>query len=57
MNCIERYIERNATLYPDKTAIVCDGEHCTYSMLQERISRKVAALQEAGCREGQIVCL
>ena len=54
---IERYIERNATLYPDKTAIVCDGEHCTYSMLQERISRKAAALQEAGCREGQIVCL
>ena len=57
MNSIERYIERNATLYPDKTAIVCDGEHCTYSMLQERISRKAAALQEAGCREGQIVCL
>ena len=57
MNCIERYIERNATLYPDKTAIVCDGEHCIYSMLQERISRKAAALQEAGCREGQIVCL
>ena len=57
MNCIERYIERNATLYPDKTAIVCDGEHCTYSMLQERISRKAAALQAAGCREGQIVCL
>ena len=57
MNCIERYIERNATLFPDKTAIVCDGEHCTYSMLQERISRKAAALQEAGCREGQIVCL
>ena len=54
---IERYIERNATLFPDKTAIVCDGEHCTYSMLQERISRKAAALQEAGCREGQIVCL
>ena len=57
MNSIEHYIERNATLYPDKTAIVCDGEHCTYSMLQERISRKAAALQEAGCREGQIVCL
>ena len=57
MNSIERYIERNATLYPDKTAIVCDGEHCTYSMLQERISRKAAALQAAGCREGQIVCL
>jgi acyl-CoA synthetase (AMP-forming)/AMP-acid ligase II len=54
---IERYIERNATLYPDKTAIVCDGDHCTYSMLQERISRKAAALQEAGYREGQIVCL
>ena len=57
MNSIERYIERNATLFPDKTAIVCDGEHCTYSMLQERISRKAAALQEAGYREGQIVCL
>ena len=57
MMTIERYIERNATLYPDKTAIVCDGEHCTYSMLQERISRKAAALQAAGYREGQIVCL
>ena len=57
MNSIERYIERNATLYPDKAAIVCDGDHCTYSMLQERISQKAAALQEAGCREGQIVCL
>ena len=57
MNSIERYIERNATLYPDKTAIVCDGEHCTYSMLHERISQKAAALQEAGYREGQIVCL
>ena len=57
MNCIERYIERNATLYPDKTAIVCDGERCTYSILQERISRKASALQAAGCQEGQIVCL
>ena len=57
MMTIERYIERNATLYPDKTAIVCDGDHCTYSMLHERISQKAAALQEAGYREGQIVCL
>ncbi len=57
MMTIERYIERNATLYPDETAIVCDGEHCTYSMLHERIRRKAAALQAAGYREGQIVCL
>ena len=57
MMTIERYIERNATLYPDKTAIVCDGDHCTYSMLHERISQKAAALQAAGYREGQIVCL
>ena len=57
MNCIERYIERNATLYPDKTAIVCNGEHCTYTMLHERISRKATALRATGFREGQIVCL
>ena len=57
MMTIERYIERNATLYPDKTAIVCNGEHCTYTMLHERISRKATALRATGFREGQIVCL
>ena len=54
---IEDYIERHAAAFPDKTAIVCGGEHCTYRALQERIVRKVAELQQAGYAEGQIVCL
>ena len=57
MMTIERYIERNATVYPDKTAIVCDNERCTYRTLQDRINRKAVALKEANFQEGQIVCL
>ena len=54
---IEDYIERNATIYSDKTAVVCDNERCTYQALYERIKRKAIELKEANYQEGQIVCL
>ena len=40
MMTIEDYIECNATTYPDKIAVVCDNEKCTYKALHERIKRK-----------------
>ena len=54
---IENYIERNATSYPDKIAVVCNQDRCTYQQLQERISRRVDELKKGNCQEGQIVCL
>ena len=54
---IENYIERNAIMYPDKIAIVCGQDRCTYLALQERIKKKVIELKEANYQEGQIVCL
>lgn len=54
---IEDYIECNATTYPDKIAVVCDNEKCTYKALYERIKRKAIELKEANFQDGQIVCL
>lgn len=54
---IENYIERNAELYPDKTAIVCRQDSCTYQTLQKRIDERTACLKEAGYGKGQIVSL
>ena len=57
MQTIESYIAQNARMYPDKTAIVCGTERCTYKTLQERIDRRVAEQKEAGYQKGRIVCL
>ena len=57
MQTIESYIAQNARMYPDKTAIVCGKERCTYKTLQERIDRRVTEQKEAGYQKGRIVCL
>lgn len=57
MKTIESYIEQNSLMYPDKVAIVCNQERCTYKSLQEEINRKVAELKKVNYQKGQIVCL
>lgn len=57
MMTLEQYIDRNTALYPDKTAIVCQQEQCTYKALSQRVGRRVEQLREAGYKAGQIVCL
>lgn len=57
MMTIESFIEKNARTYPDKMAIVCHQERCTYKELQERIDEKTRELKDASYQEGQIVCL
>ena len=52
---LEDYIERNAQIYPDKTAVVCGGEQCSYKILYDRIMARVADYDDY--HSGQIVCL
>lgn len=45
MNTLEAYIARHATLQPDKLAIVCGSDRCTYADLQNRIESRAAELK------------
>ena len=45
---LEDYLLRNASLYPDKIAVVCGGQSCTYRQLAEWVSTRAAALAVAG---------
>ena len=58
---LEDYIRMNAARWPEKDAIVCGDDTCSYRELQERIDKRVAALKtegKDGQREGgRIVCL
>ena len=55
MNTIEQYIQQGASQHPDKVAIVCGQQRCTYRELQLRIDSREAELREAGYLKGQIV--
>ena len=55
MMTVENYIERNASIFPEKIAIVCNNDKCTYRSLQDRIKRKTVELREKKYKEGQIV--
>lgn len=57
MITLEGYIEQNANLYPDKVAIICDQERCTYQELHAKIIDKTIELKGKSYQKGQIVCL
>ena len=46
MMTIENYLQRNASLYPDKIAIICRGEEITYSRLWQLVESKAMILRE-----------
>ena len=46
MMTIENYLQRNASLYPDKIAIICRGEEITYSRLWQLVESKAIALRK-----------
>lgn len=56
MMTLEDYLERNARLYPQKTAVVCGESVCTYETLYNRVLERTEALKEQ-YQAGQIVCL
>ena len=43
---IEDYLQRNASLYPDKIEIICRGEEITYSRLWQLVEGKAMVLRE-----------
>lgn len=43
---IEDYLQRNASLYPDKIAIICRGEEITYSRLWQLVESKAMILRK-----------
>ena len=51
---LEDYLRQNAELYPQKAAVICDDECCSYAELNRRVDEKVAMLNE---EKGCIVCL
>ena len=56
MMTLEDYLERNARLYPQKTAVVCGESVCTYEALYKLVLERTEALK-GQYQAGQIVCL
>ena len=46
MMTIENYLQRNASHYPDKIAIICQGEEVTYSHLWQLVEDKAKVLKD-----------
>ena len=62
MHCkrLEDYLEQNAALYPQKTAVICGDEQCTYAQLWQRVTDRVAELKANSQKlnaKSQIICL
>lgn len=54
---LEDYLEQNARLYPDKEAIVCGDERCTWVELNERVEHRQQELLADSYSKGQVVCV
>lgn len=54
---LEDYLEVDARLYPDKTAVVCGSSAVTYAGLLRMVDSRVGELQREGYEAGQTVCL
>jgi len=53
---LEDFLDRNALLYPDKTAVVTGGESYTYRMLSDMVNERAAKLKSSGF-DRKLVCL
>lgn len=56
MTTIEEYIKRNASLYPQKVAIICCGKKCTYAELWQQIIKEAETLRHS-MKGGRIVAI
>ncbi len=54
---IEDFLEQDALLYPDKVAVVCDGERVTYRNLYGKVLSRVEELEHSSYKKGQIVAV
>ena len=56
---VEDFLERSASRFPEKTALVCEGRRLSYRWVEESSSRLAHGLIGAGCERGDrvAVCL
>src|SRR4051794_13121254 len=54
---LPEFLSHNATLYPDRTALVFEDRSLTFAQLDERSSRLANALAERGVKRGDNVAL
>lgn len=57
MRCLEDYIELHAANQPDKVAIVCGDDRCTYAELRQLVHERAEQLLHEGYVAGRVVCL
>jgi fatty-acyl-CoA synthase len=49
------FLERNAYVFPDKTAVIHGSRKYTYRQFQERVNRLASALRKAGLKKNDRV--
>lgn len=50
MKTLEDYLRRDAELYPEKVAVICGDETCTYRQLWDRVEARAEALRRSSLR-------
>ena len=54
---VEQFLEESARRFPEKTALVCDGQRWTYRQLDERANAIAHALVDAGVRRSDRIAV
>ncbi len=52
---IENYLENTCALFPDKVAVISEGEHITYSQLYATCMSRAQELASKGMKKGDII--
>ena len=52
---LEEFLQKNAGLFPDKTAVICGGKTLSYSALWESVCTSAGAFRNEGILPGQVV--
>jgi len=54
---IPDYVEKNARIFPNKTAVAFEDRRCTFTELKERVYRLSNGLLELGVKKGDRVAI
>lgn len=57
MKTLEDYLRQDAELYPEKVAVICGDEACTYRQLWDRVEARSEVLRQEGRMSSQSSCL
>lgn len=53
MKTLEDYLRQDAALYPEKVAVICGDEVCTYRQLWDRVKARAEVLRQEGWMSSQ----